>query len=94
MLELGPDGPALHAEVGRAAAAAAVDVLVATGELSAHTAVAARAAGVREVHEAPDAVAAGALLRRLARSGDTILVKGSRGMRMERALGPLLETEP
>jgi UDP-N-acetylmuramoyl-tripeptide--D-alanyl-D-alanine ligase len=94
MLELGPEGAALHAEVGRAAAAANVAVLVAVGELSAHTAAAARAAGIAEVHEAPDAVAAGALLRKLARAGDTILVKGSRGMRMERALGPLLETEP
>jgi UDP-N-acetylmuramoyl-tripeptide--D-alanyl-D-alanine ligase len=94
MLELGDAGPALHAEIGRTAAAAQVDVLVCVGELSAHTAAAARAAGVRDVHEAPDAETAGALLRKLARSGDTILVKGSRGMRMERALGPLLEAEP
>jgi UDP-N-acetylmuramoyl-tripeptide--D-alanyl-D-alanine ligase len=93
MLELGAGGPELHAEVGRAAAEARVDVLVAVGELSAHTARAARAAGVREVHEASDADAAGALLRKLVARGDTVLVKGSRGMRMERAVAQLNEAD-
>jgi UDP-N-acetylmuramoyl-tripeptide--D-alanyl-D-alanine ligase len=93
MLELGAGGPELHAEVGRAAAEARVDVLVAVGELSAHTARAARAAGVREVHEASDADAAGALLRKLVARGDTVLVKGSRGMRMERAVVQLNEAD-
>ncbi len=93
MLELGDEAPALHAEIGRAAADARVDVLVAVGELSAHTAAAARAAGVRQVHEATDADAAGALLRKLVARGDTLLIKGSRGMRMERAVALLLEAD-
>ncbi len=93
MLELGAGAQELHAEVGRAAAEARVDVLVAVGALSAHTARAARAAGVREVHEAPDAEAAGALLRKLVARDDTLLVKGSRGMRMERAVAQLCEAD-
>jgi UDP-N-acetylmuramyl pentapeptide synthase len=45
------------------------------------------------VHEAADADAAGALLRKLVARGDTVLVKGSRGMRMERAVAQLNEAD-
>jgi UDP-N-acetylmuramoyl-tripeptide--D-alanyl-D-alanine ligase len=89
MLELGPAAAELHAEVGRRAGELGLDVLIATGELAAHAAEAARRAGVAEVHEVADAEAAGALLRDLLRAGDAVLVKGSRGMHMERALEQL-----
>jgi UDP-N-acetylmuramoyl-tripeptide--D-alanyl-D-alanine ligase len=79
MLELGPDERALHREVGAHAAAAAVDVLVAVGPLAAEMA----ATFDGEVHLAPDAGAAGALVRRLVRPGDLVLVKASRGVRLE-----------
>jgi UDP-N-acetylmuramoyl-tripeptide--D-alanyl-D-alanine ligase len=83
MLELGPDAPALHARTGDAAAHAGVDVLIAVGDLSRETADAARRGGIEEVVEVPDAKAAAALVRASVRSGDAVLVKGSRGMGLE-----------
>ena len=89
MLELGEYAAALHAEVGRAAAATGVDVLVAVGGPAAEAlASAARATGIAadQVHhyttsaEAADAVAA------LVQPGDVVLVKGSRGIRTERVV--------
>jgi UDP-N-acetylmuramyl pentapeptide synthase len=43
------------------------------------------------VREAPDALAAAATLTTMMRAGDVILVKGSRGMRMERVIEALPE---
>jgi UDP-N-acetylmuramoyl-tripeptide--D-alanyl-D-alanine ligase len=83
MLELGSDGPALHAHVGAAAAHAGVDVLVAVGELARETAKAARGEGIEEVVEVPDAKAAATFMRACVRSGDAVLVKGSRGVKLE-----------
>ncbi len=92
MLELGPDSAALHASVGREAAARGIQVLVAVGPLSAHTAEAAAAAGVSETialgqDEAP------ARVLQLLRPGDIVLVKGSRGMRMERVVAALMDPD-
>ena len=92
MLELGDGAPAMHAEVGRAAAASGVGLAVFVGELSAHGAAAARAAGGCEVlHVAalddPGVAAiAGAL-----RARDAVLLKGSRGSRMERLAAALAQ---
>ena len=91
MLELGPEAESLHADVGRAAAERGVQLLVAVGELSARTAEAAREAGVPQVVHCDDADAAIRELRKLVCAGDLVLVKGSRGMRMERAVQALLE---
>jgi UDP-N-acetylmuramyl pentapeptide synthase len=79
MLELGPDGPALHREVGAEAARAGVDVLVAVGPLA--RAMLERFDG--ESHAAPDAAAAVALVDGLVAPGDLVLVKGSRGVGLE-----------
>jgi UDP-N-acetylmuramoyl-tripeptide--D-alanyl-D-alanine ligase len=79
MLELGADEAALHREVGVEAARAGVDVLVAVGPRSA----AMLETFDGEGHAAPDAAAAAALADRLVRSGDLVLVKGSRGVGLE-----------
>jgi len=92
MFELGDDAAALHAEVGRRAAAAHVDSLVCVGELSASTAAAARAAGLAQVFETRSAEEAAAHVRAAARSGDVVLVKASRGMKLERVVKLLTET--
>ena len=92
MFELGDDAPKLHAEVGRLAAAACVDLLVAVGPLSTHMAEAARAAGLARVHATDSAEEAAALVRANARSGDAVLVKASRGMRLERVVKLLTES--
>jgi UDP-N-acetylmuramoyl-tripeptide--D-alanyl-D-alanine ligase len=81
MLELGPDAPALHRELGAYAHGAGVDVLVTVGPLAAE--MSATFAG--EIHAAADAEQAAELLERLVGEGDTVLVKGSRGVGLEQA---------
>jgi UDP-N-acetylmuramyl pentapeptide synthase len=92
MFELGDDGPRLHAEVGQRAAELGVDVLVAVGPLSSHTAQAARAAGLPKVFETESAEEAASHARTHSRSGDAVLVKGSRGMKLERVVRLLTES--
>jgi len=86
MKELGDEGPALHAEVGKLAAAAGVAVVIGVGPLSAETARAARSSGVPTSHHVQDADEAAAKVAAEARAGDVILVKGSRAMALERVV--------
>jgi UDP-N-acetylmuramoyl-tripeptide--D-alanyl-D-alanine ligase len=85
MLELGEHAPRLHAECGRAAAEAGVDLVVGVRGNAAHLAAAACAAGVASLF-LPDAEAAGRWLAANLRPRDVVLVKGSRGVRLERAI--------
>ncbi len=88
MLELGECAPALHAEVGRHAARVGINVLIAVGGAARHILDGAAEAGMSNgaLHSFEEAAGAGAFARALARSGDALLFKGSRGVRMERAL--------
>ncbi len=79
MLELGPGEGRYHAEIGAYAAAAGVDVLVTVGPLAARMG---EAFGGKR-HEVADAGGAATLVRELLRPGDTVLVKGSRGVGLE-----------
>jgi UDP-N-acetylmuramoyl-tripeptide--D-alanyl-D-alanine ligase len=88
MLELGAQGPALHADCGHAAAEAKLDYVVAVQGNAAHLAAAACAGGVPSVF-LPDAEAAGHWLGQNLQSGDVVLVKGSRGVHLERAIEAL-----
>lgn len=85
MLELGVHGPALHAACGTAAAEAGLDLVVGVGGNAEHLAAAACAGGVAALF-LPDAEAAGEWLRQNLQPGDAILVKGSRGVHLERAI--------
>jgi UDP-N-acetylmuramoyl-tripeptide--D-alanyl-D-alanine ligase len=90
MLELGDLAVEAHREAGRAIADAGVAELVGVGRLAAAAVEAARArglAGVVHTTTFEDTVAH--LLKRVA-PGDALLVKGSRGMRMERVVDALL----
>jgi UDP-N-acetylmuramoyl-tripeptide--D-alanyl-D-alanine ligase len=89
MLELGPMGAALHREAGRRAATAGVQLLMAVGPMSRETAESARRAGVGEVHYHADSKACAESILEYLSDGDLILVKGSRGMRMERVVESL-----
>jgi UDP-N-acetylmuramyl pentapeptide synthase len=82
MRELGALSIAAHADAGREAAASA-DVLVGVGELAAGMVRSARDAGLREAYHAADAAEALIVLRRLARPGDTVLIKGSRAIGLD-----------
>jgi len=79
MLELGSDAERLHREVGEYAARLGVEPLLAVGPLAAVM----REGYPGEIHTVPDAAAAAALLASLLRPGDTVLVKGSRGVGLE-----------
>jgi UDP-N-acetylmuramoyl-tripeptide--D-alanyl-D-alanine ligase len=85
MLELGEHGPALHIACGRAAAEAGLDLVVAVEGNAEHLATAACAGGVPAVF-LRDAEAAGKWLKQNLRAGDVVLVKGSRGVHLERAI--------
>jgi UDP-N-acetylmuramoyl-tripeptide--D-alanyl-D-alanine ligase len=85
MLEMGEQGPALHSLCGRAAAEAKLDLVVGVGGNAEHLAAAASSGGVASLFLA-DAEAAGAWLKSNLREGDLVLVKGSRGVHLERAI--------
>lgn len=94
MLELGVCAPAEHYRLGRIVAETA-DVLIAYGPMSERTVSGAITGGMANhlVKGFEDRDAAVAALKRMVRSGDVLLVKGSRGMRMELILDQLLKDE-
>ena len=90
MLELGERSEQLHREIGTYAAAAGVDQFCGVGD-PLRLAVAAFGAGGRWFNDCDAAFAA--LAGEFA-GGDTVLVKGSRGARMEQLLHALQAGEP
>src|ERR1039458_3958490 len=88
MLEMGEHGPALHAEAGRAAVEAGLDLVVGVQGNAEYLAAAASEGGVAALF-LPDAEAAGRWLKQNLRQGDVVLVKGSRGVHLERAIETL-----
>ncbi|HVB47113.1 MAG TPA: UDP-N-acetylmuramoyl-tripeptide--D-alanyl-D-alanine ligase [Burkholderiales bacterium] len=85
MGEVGESGPALHAEIGRYARERGVGALLALGA-AAREAAQAYGAGGRHFGSLEELVAAA---REVAAAGGTLLVKGSRFMRMERVVAAL-----
>lgn len=85
MLELGEQGPNLHAECGKAAAEAALDLVIGVRGNARHLAAAACMGGVASLFlESPEE--AGHWMQTNLRPGDVLLVKGSRGVHLERAI--------
>lgn len=89
MLELGPTGPQLHRDVGRKVAPQ-LDVLAAVGPLAASFLEGARESEKppAELVAFPDAASAAAA--DLVRPGDSVLVKGSRGVKLEAVVDALV----
>jgi len=85
MGEVGEDGPDFHAEVGRYARERGVGAVLALGESTAHT-VAAFGEGSRHFANVEDLIEA---LKKRLDDRTTVLVKGSRFMRMERVVAAL-----
>lgn len=87
MLELGARSKALHESVGKMMAQSAVDAVLTTGRYARHITrgfnctkggkVAVHCADLKEVHRR---------LKAMCHPGDAVLVKGSRGMHMERTV--------
>ena len=87
MLELGDKSPDLHYEAGqRAVKEGAIDLLITVGSLTAHMRKGAISAGLKrkQVICAGSHDDAAKLLSKKTKLGDVVLVKGSRGMEMEK----------
>jgi UDP-N-acetylmuramoyl-tripeptide--D-alanyl-D-alanine ligase len=89
MLELGPGAEESHREIGRYAAASGATVVVGMGRHATALVEAARGAGLETHHTETFEDTVAFLLKALA-PGDLVLVKGSRGMRMERIVDALV----
>ncbi|MGA3169924.1 MAG: UDP-N-acetylmuramoyl-tripeptide--D-alanyl-D-alanine ligase [Chthoniobacteraceae bacterium] len=83
MNELGAESERGHRRVGEAAARENIDCVISVGNIAAGIADAARAHGVKHVLTSQNTSEAAAILRSLARNGDTVLIKGSRSVKME-----------
>jgi len=88
MLELGQEAEKYHRQLGQELAQLGWDLLVTVGPLSVNFARGALAAGFprRQIISLPDAAAAAEEVVSLIESGDLILVKGSRRMKMEQII--------
>lgn len=94
MLELGAAAVQMHEDIGAYVARHTVDRLISCGPLGRSLADGARRAGMDPAHilEAPDAQAAAVAVKGLVKPGDVVLVKGSRGMRLEQVVSALQGT--
>jgi UDP-N-acetylmuramoyl-tripeptide--D-alanyl-D-alanine ligase len=84
MNELGAHSAAAHAAVGKRAAELGIGQLVAVGKMAAVTAQAARAAGLTRVFEFAEVEGALRAMKNFLKSGDVVLLKASRGVKLER----------
>jgi UDP-N-acetylmuramoyl-tripeptide--D-alanyl-D-alanine ligase len=91
LLELGDYAETAHRELGREVATRGVDLLVAVGRHRALVVQAAVAAGMpaAAIFDAPDAISASAVAVQVVRPGDTVLVKGSRGVSLDQVVDAL-----
>jgi UDP-N-acetylmuramoyl-tripeptide--D-alanyl-D-alanine ligase len=91
MLELGPEGATMHEEVGGFAARQGIDRIIACGPLARRLADGARRAGMdgERIDEVTDAASAAALVKGFIKPGDVVLVKASRGMKLEQVVQAL-----
>jgi len=91
MRELGDETERAHEALGRAVAAATLDMLVAIGPHAALVRAGAVAAGMpaERIVVAADHMEAGERLRAICRAGDLVLLKGSRGATLEAVLAHL-----
>ena len=90
MLELGPDAPMLHRNIGEHAATRA-DAVWGLGPLAREIVAGARRAGMPadKARASDDPAVIADDLARSTRPGDWILVKASRGMKLERVIDAL-----
>src|SRR3989475_1189162 len=91
MLELGPEGPELHRGCGRDAARAGLQLVIAVQGQATEILEGALEAGMdrSKLKFARDAVQAGDLLARTLKKGDVVVIKGSRGVKLEQTLNTL-----
>jgi UDP-N-acetylmuramoyl-tripeptide--D-alanyl-D-alanine ligase len=91
MLELGPEGTELHRACGRDAARAGLSLVMGVQGQAKEVLEGALAGGMNrgQLKFMRDAVQAGDLLARTVAKGDIVLIKGSRGVRLEQVINTL-----
>jgi UDP-N-acetylmuramoyl-tripeptide--D-alanyl-D-alanine ligase len=92
MLELGNGSVKAHRDLGAAAAAAGVDLLVVYGKFNKETALGAREGGLERVMLVNSLAEGARVLKDYLQAGDWLLVKGSRSMHMEGLVALLAES--
>lgn len=94
MLELGPEGSELHRECGRDAARAGLGMVIGVQGQAREILEGALQAGMMRsrLSFARDSVQAGDLLARTVKKGDVVLIKGSRGVKLEQVINTLRAT--
>lgn len=89
MLELGAEAAAFHREAGKQAASLGFSPVVGVGDLARELVAGASAGGAEAIH-LPEASAAAEWAASQIGPGDVVLVKGSRGVRLDRVVGRLI----
>lgn len=90
MLELGSYALEAHREIGHQAAKLGLTLLVTVGELARSIAEGAREAGMSAVETVETCDEAAEMLKPVVQSGDLILIKGSRAIRLEKTVDRLI----
>jgi len=93
MLELGDGARSEHSSLGKHVGGSGIDLLYVCGEFAGDVAAGAVEAGMQaeRVYRCEDAEEIATSLKYILRDGDLLLVKGSRGMRMERVVDLIIE---
>jgi UDP-N-acetylmuramoyl-tripeptide--D-alanyl-D-alanine ligase len=93
MLELGEEAPVIHRRLGRTLALTRVDTLVAVGGMGRHLLEGwnQMAAHHQRALHLPSAEEAWMFVWELTAPGDAVLLKGSRGMKLERIVEAISE---
>jgi UDP-N-acetylmuramoyl-tripeptide--D-alanyl-D-alanine ligase len=91
MFELGNISKKSHENIGKLVAGLDIDALITVGKLSNSIASSAKISGMKLVKTVRSNKEAVKTLKRIMRTNDTILIKGSRGMRMEEIVEGLIK---
>jgi UDP-N-acetylmuramoyl-tripeptide--D-alanyl-D-alanine ligase len=90
MLELGENEKGIHTETGEQIAGRGIDMLIGVRGLARELVDGAKAAGLSNAEFVEDSDAAAERVASIVRTGDVILVKGSRGVKTEKVIEKLL----
>ncbi|MEG6585938.1 UDP-N-acetylmuramoyl-tripeptide--D-alanyl-D-alanine ligase [Dendrosporobacter sp. 1207_IL3150] len=90
MLELGEFAIEAHRQIGKKLAECGVNVVVTVGECAKHISETAKKSGINAAVSCDSHDQAKEYLQTILKPGDTILIKGSRGMKMEKILEKLM----
>ncbi|MDD5680566.1 MAG: UDP-N-acetylmuramoyl-tripeptide--D-alanyl-D-alanine ligase [Candidatus Omnitrophica bacterium] len=86
MLELGKKAADYHSEIGELVAESGIDKFISVGKLARNSFIAAKKKGMRDIWFCKTKEEAASILRKVTKPNDVVLVKGSRGMRMEEVI--------